>query len=44
MKRKNFEFPTAYTVLFLSWAQGDGKKIIKIEEKTHSGQQAYIKL
>ena len=31
-------------VLFLSWAQGDGKKIIKIEEKTHSGQQAYIKL
>ena len=30
-------------VLFLSWAQGDGKKIIKIEEKTHSGQQAYIK-
>ena len=31
-------------VLFLSWVQGDGKKLVKIEEKTHSGQQSYTKL
>ena len=31
-------------VLFLSWVQGDGKKLLKIEEKTHSGQQSYTKL
>ena len=31
-------------VLFLSWVQWDGKKLLKIEEKTHSGQQSYTKL
>ena len=31
-------------VLFLSWVQGDGKKLLNIEEKTHSGQQYYTKL
>ena len=31
-------------VLFLSWVQGDGKKLVKIEDKTHSGQQSYTNL
>jgi hypothetical protein len=31
-------------VLFLSWVQSEGKELIKIDDKTHSGQQSYIKL
>ena len=31
-------------ILFLNWAQIDGRKIIEITEKTHSGQQTYTKL